>query len=55
MDREQALAKIKKGLALSRSANEHEAAAALRQAQLSLLPEQPHPCHWAAFTLHGGW
>lgn len=33
MDREQALAKIKKCLALSRSANEHEAAAALRQAQ----------------------
>ncbi len=33
MNRDQALSKIKKCLALSRSANEHEAAAALRQAQ----------------------
>lgn len=33
MNRDQALAKIKKCLALSRSANEHEAATALRQAQ----------------------
>lgn len=33
MNREQALDKIRKCLALSRSANEHEAAAALRQAQ----------------------
>ena len=33
MDREDALKKIKKCLALGRSANEHEAAAALRQAQ----------------------
>ena len=30
-------------------------AAALRAAQLALMREQPHPCHWAAFTLHGGW
>jgi CHAT domain-containing protein len=30
-------------------------AAALRLAQLALMREQPHPCHWAAFTLHGGW
>ncbi|MFO1328296.1 MAG: CHAT domain-containing protein [Rubrivivax sp.] len=30
-------------------------AEALRAAQLALLREQPHPCHWAAFTLHGGW
>lgn len=34
MDRAAALDKVKKCLALSRSANEHEAAAALRQAQL---------------------
>ena len=33
MNREDALKKIKKCLALSRSANEHEAAVALRQAQ----------------------
>jgi hypothetical protein len=33
MDRDQALAKIKKCLALGRSANEHEAATAMRQAQ----------------------
>ena len=33
MNRDDALKKIKKCLALSRSANEHEAAAALRQAQ----------------------
>jgi len=33
MDRETAIAKIKKCLALGRSANEHEAAAAMRQAQ----------------------
>lgn len=33
MDREQIIAKIKKCMALSASANEHEAAAALRQAQ----------------------
>lgn len=30
-------------------------AAALRAAQLALMSEQPHPCHWAAFSLHGGW
>ena len=30
-------------------------AAALRSAQLALMDEQPHPCHWAAFTLQGGW
>ena len=30
-------------------------ATALRSAQLALMREQPHPCHWAAFTLHGGW
>lgn len=30
-------------------------ASALRAAQQSLRAEQPHPCHWAAFTLHGGW
>mgnify|MGYP000896305065 CR=1 FL=1 len=30
-------------------------AAALRSAQIELMGEQPHPCHWAAFTLHGGW
>ena len=33
MDKEKALDKIKKCLALSKSANEHEAAQALRQAQ----------------------
>ncbi|UCU92660.1 DUF2786 domain-containing protein [Hydrogenophaga taeniospiralis] len=33
MTRDEALKKIKKCLALSRSANEHEAAAALRHAQ----------------------
>ena len=46
------------------AAGQHPAAA-LRSAQLaSIQPgaqpgaqvgEQPHPCHWAAFTLHGGW
>jgi CHAT domain-containing protein len=30
-------------------------ATALRAAQRALMREQPHPCHWAAFTLHGGW
>ncbi len=30
-------------------------ATALRTAQLALMREQPHPCHWAAFTLTGGW
>jgi CHAT domain-containing protein len=30
-------------------------ATALRSAQQALMREQPHPCHWAAFTLHGGW
>jgi CHAT domain-containing protein len=30
-------------------------ASALRQAQLDTMQEQPHPCHWAAFTLYGGW
>ena len=30
-------------------------ATALRSAQRALMREQPHPCHWAAFTLHGGW
>ena len=29
--------------------------AALRGAQLAVMAEQPHPCHWAAFTVHGGW
>ena len=33
MNRDDALKKIKKCLALGRSANEHEAAAAMRQAQ----------------------
>ncbi len=30
-------------------------ATALRTAQLAVMREQPHPCHWAAFALHGGW
>lgn len=30
------------------------AAEALRQAQLALRRERPHPYHWAAFSLHGG-
>lgn len=30
-------------------------AAALRGAQLALRRSHPHPFHWAAFTLHGGW
>ena len=28
---------------------------ALRAAQLQTLIPYPHPFHWAAFTLHGGW
>jgi CHAT domain-containing protein len=38
------------GLAAGRSP-----AAALQGAQRALQREQPHPCHWAAFSLHGGW
>lgn len=30
-------------------------AAALRGAQLAVRRSYPHPFHWAAFTLHGGW
>lgn len=30
-------------------------ARALRGAQLALMRQHPHPCHWAAFTVHGGW
>lgn len=30
-------------------------AAALRGAQLALRRTHPHPFHWAAFALHGGW
>jgi tetratricopeptide (TPR) repeat protein len=29
--------------------------AALRAAQVHTLIHDPHPFHWAAFTLHGGW
>jgi CHAT domain-containing protein/tetratricopeptide (TPR) repeat protein len=29
--------------------------AALRAAQQRMRAQRPHPCHWAAFTLHGGW
>jgi CHAT domain-containing protein len=29
--------------------------AALRLAQEALRKEHPHPFHWAAFVLHGGW
>jgi hypothetical protein len=28
---------------------------ALRDAQLQLMRSHPHPFHWAAFTLYGGW
>jgi len=28
---------------------------ALRAAQLDLMHTHPHPFHWAAFTLYGGW
>jgi len=28
---------------------------ALRDAQLELMHSHPHPFHWAAFTLYGGW
>ena len=31
------------------------AAAALRSAQSALMKTHPHPFHWAAFTLYGGW
>lgn len=30
-------------------------AAALRAAQLDVMQAHPHPFHWAAFTLYGGW
>lgn len=30
-------------------------AAALRQAQRSVMQRHPHPLYWAAFTLYGGW
>lgn len=30
-------------------------AAALQVAQQAVRREHPHPCHWAAFALHGGW
>ena len=30
-------------------------AAALRSAQLEVMKTHPHPFHWAAFTVHGGW
>ena len=30
-------------------------AAALQQAQAQLRQQHPHPFHWAAFMLHGGW
>ena len=33
----------------------HTPAAALQQAQAQLRQQHPHPFHWAAFTLHGGW
>jgi CHAT domain-containing protein len=29
--------------------------AALRTAQLDVMRSHPHPFHWAAFTLYGGW
>jgi CHAT domain-containing protein len=28
---------------------------ALRTAQLDVMRSHPHPFHWAAFALHGGW
>jgi tetratricopeptide (TPR) repeat protein len=31
------------------------ASSALRAAQLELMRTHPHPFHWAAFTLYGGW
>ena len=30
-------------------------AAALQAAQCDVMRQHPHPCYWAAFTLHGGW
>ena len=30
-------------------------AAALRSAQLEVMKTHPHPFHWAAFTVYGGW
>jgi CHAT domain-containing protein len=30
-------------------------AAALREAQAAVMREHPHPYHWGAFTLYGGW
>jgi tetratricopeptide (TPR) repeat protein len=30
-------------------------AVALREAQIAIRRDHPHPCHWAAFTLFGGW
>ena len=30
-------------------------AAALRSAQVQVQASHPHPAHWAAFVLHGGW
>lgn len=32
-----------------------EPAAALRTAQLAIMRTHPHPFHWAAFALYGGW
>ncbi|MFZ2649050.1 MAG: CHAT domain-containing tetratricopeptide repeat protein [Burkholderiaceae bacterium] len=36
-------------------ASERSPAASLRAAQIAVRREHPHPCHWAAFTLFGGW
>ncbi len=36
-------------------ARDRPAAAALREAQVAIRRDHPHPCHWAAFTLFGGW
>ena len=30
-------------------------AAALRSAQLEVMKTHPHPFHWAAFAVYGGW
>jgi CHAT domain-containing protein len=30
-------------------------AVALRAAQMAVMETHPHPFHWAAFTLYGGW
>lgn len=44
------MARLYAGLAAGRSP-----AAALRQAQLAVRQAHPHPFHWAAFALFGGW